>query len=244
MSDNPRLCPLIGIPCFKSEEGRGVFLGQNASYVEAIGAAGGAPILIPLISDEEKLRAIYVKLDGLLLAGGGDVDPSYYGEERHPACSKVDPLRDWVELTLARWALAEGLPILAICRGIQVLNVAAGGTLYQDLPSQRPSEIDHTYHPERPLTELVHSVEVEPGSRLAGIVGEGCLAVNSGHHQAVKDVAPGFKVAARAPDGVVEAIESEAHPFALGVQWHPEELVKDASHMQRMFEDFVSAARS
>jgi putative glutamine amidotransferase len=236
---------LIGIPTYHDQSSRGspVFA-QNRTYVEAVATAGGAPVLIPLNLDEGALRAIYERLDGLLLAGGEDVHPKHYGEAIHEKCGQIDEARDTVELTLTRWALAEDLPILAICRGIQVLNVAAGGTLYQDIASQVPGVLKHDCWPDYPRNYLAHQVMVNDDSLMAAILGQGRVGVNSTHHQAVKDLAPRFRVVARAPDGVIEAIEGHDHVFALGVQWHPEELLEDAPPMRRLFEEFVSAARS
>jgi putative glutamine amidotransferase len=238
--------PLIGIPGRhdqSSRSGSPVFA-QNQTYVEAVATAGGAPVLIPLNLGEGALRAICERLDGLLLAGGVDVHPRHYGEAIHEKCGQIDEARDAVELTLTRWALAGGLPVLAICRGIQVLNVATGGTLYQDIASQVPGSLKHDYWPDYPRNLLTHQVTVDNDSRLAAILGGTQVAVNSLHHQALKDLAPNFIVVGRSPDGLIEAIEGHDHPFALGVQWHPEELVKDAPPMRRLFEEFVSAARS
>jgi putative glutamine amidotransferase len=237
--------PLIGIPSRRDRSSRGspVFA-QSRTYVEAVAITGGAPLLIPLNLDEGALRAIYERLDGLLLTGGEDLHPRYYGEAIHEKCGQIDEARDMVELTLTRWALAEGLPIFAICRGIQVLNVAAGGTLYQDIASQVPGSLKHDCWPDHPRNYLAHQVTVNGDSYLAAVLGHRRIGVNSTHHQAVKDLAPSFRVAARATDGLIEAIEGHDHPFALGVQWHPEDLVEDAPSMRRLFEDFVSAARS
>jgi len=238
--------PLIGIPSRSdqsSPHSLPVFA-QNQTYVAAVAVAGGAPVLIPLNLDEEALRAIYERLDGLLLAGGGDLHPKHYGEAIHEKCGHIDEARDTVELTLTRWALAEGLPVFGICRGIQVMNVAAGGTLYQDIASQVPGSLKHDCWPDYPRNYLAHQVTVNADSRLAAILGQRRVGVNSMHHQAVKDLAPRFRVVARDPDGLIEAIEDHDHPFALGVQWHPEELVEDAPPMRRLFEHFVSAARS
>jgi putative glutamine amidotransferase len=237
--------PLIGIPGRHDQSSHGSpVLAQSRTYVEAVAIAGGAPVLIPLNLDEGALRAIYERLDGLLLAGGVDVHPRHYGEAVHEKCGEIDEARDAVELTLTRWALVEGLPFLAICRGIQVLNVAAGGTLYQDIASQVPGSLKHDYWPDYPRNLLPHQVTVHNDSHLAAILGGTRVAVNSLHHQAVKDLAPRFRIVARADDGLIEAIEGHDHPFALGVQWHPEELVEDAPPTRRLFEEFVSAARS
>jgi putative glutamine amidotransferase len=238
--------PLIGIPGHSDQSSRSgaPTFAQNRTYVEAIAITGGAPVLIPLNLDEEALRAIYERLDGLLLTGGVDVHPRHYGEAIHEKCGQIDEARDAVELTLTRWALAEGLPILAICRGIQVLNVAAGGTLYQDIASQSPDSLKHDYWPDYPRNLLAHQVTVNDDSQLVTILSQSQIGVNSMHHQAVKDLAPRFKAVARSTDGLIEAIEDHDHPFALGVQWHPEELLEDAPPMRRLFGEFVSAARS
>jgi putative glutamine amidotransferase len=237
--------PLIGIPSRHDQSGRSgsPILAQSRTYVEAVTTAGGAPVLIPLNLGEEALRAIYERLDGLLLAGGIDVHPRHYGETIHEKCGQIDEAQDAVELTLARWALDGRLPILAICRGIQVLNVAAGGTLYQDIASQVPDSLKHDYWPDYPRNLLPHQVTVNNDSHLAAILGGTQVAVNSLHHQVIKDLASRFRVVARSADGLIEAIEDQSHPFALGVQWHPEELMGDAP-MRRLFEEFVSAARS
>jgi putative glutamine amidotransferase len=200
------------------------------------------PVLIPAVADESGLRRVYDRLDGLLLAGGGDVDPALYGESPHPATKYVAPERDEVELVLTRWALDDRLPILAICRGVQVLNVAAGGTLYQDVSDQLPSALKHDYHPGYPRTLTPHSVAPVPGSRLADLLLDPLIPVNSLHHQGIRDLARGLVASAHATDGLIEGVEHGAHPFALGVQWHPEELVEEDRRMRRLFEAFVEAA--
>ena len=243
--DKTAVYPLVGIPSRNDQTSRSgtPIFAQNQTYVAAVATTGGAPLLIPLNLDEGALRAIYEQLNGLLLAGGGDLDPKHYGEAIHEKCGQIDEARDRVELTLAGWALAEGLPVFGICRGIQVLNVAAGGALYQDIASQAPGSLKHDCWPDHPRNYLAHQVTVNGDSQLAAILGQRRVGVNSMHHQTVKDLAPSFKVVARATDGLIEAIESHDHPFALGVQWHPEELVEDAPPMRRLFEEFVSAAR-
>ncbi len=222
--------PLIGIPSRSDQTNRSgtPIFAQNRTYVEAVATAGGSPVLIPLNLNEGALRSVYERLDGLLLAGGGDLDPKHYGEAIHEKCGQPDEARDIVELTLARWSLAEGLPVFGICRGIQVMNVAAGGTLHQDIASQVPGSLKHDYWPGYPRNSLPHQVTVNDDSHLAAILGQCQVAVNSMHHQAVKDLAPRFRVVARATDGLIEAIEDDDHPFAVAVQWHPEELVEDA----------------
>jgi len=213
------------------------------SYLHALVQAGAMPLILPLIEDKEKLRIAYDRLDGLLLAGGGDVDPAAYGEPRHPATSNVDPRRDQVEAILTSWALTDGTPILAICRGIQLLNVAAGGTLYQDVSDQLPGALKHDYYPNYPRTLTPHDVEISPGSRIASILADTDLPVNSTHHQGIRIPAPGLDVVARAPDGLTEGLEHADHPFALGVQWHPEDLVGHDRRMRRLFGALVEATR-
>jgi putative glutamine amidotransferase len=219
--------------------------GQGRSYCRSVALAGGAPALIPPNLGENAWRALYRRLDGLLLSGGVDVSPALYGEEPHPMLGKVDDSLDEAELVLTRWALADGMPLLGVCRGIQVLNVAAGGSLYQDLPAQYPGALQHRCSPpDYPSTHRAHAVHVEPGSRLAAILGAHQIAVNSRHHQAVKSVAAGLYVSARAPDGVIEGIESEGERFVVGVQWHPENLADDDPQMLALFEALVHAAGS
>jgi putative glutamine amidotransferase len=208
-------------------------------YIKRLEAAGAAPIVIPLLEHEPALRAIYERLDGLFLAGGDDVDPSHYGEAPHPKLGEVNRNRDRVELRLLRWGLEDRLPILAVCRGIQVLNVGAGGTLYQDIQAQIPTAMRHSYHKIKPRNYRAHGVTIEPDSRLAKLMGCHVADVNSLHHQAVKDVAPGFRVTARATDGVIEGIECLNGHFAVGVQWHPEALAEEDSTMQALFDGFV-----
>jgi len=237
------MSPLIGIPCRATDDPAPRFF-NNQSYVRALEAAGGSAVLIPLLADQAALRAIYERLDGVLLAGGGDIEPGRYGDaERHPNLFGLDAAQDEVETTLTLWALGDGRPLLAICRGIQVLNVAVGGTLWQDVPSQWPSDVDHPGK-DRPRSAVNHLVTIEPRSRLAAIVGDEPLGVNSFHHQAIRQLAPGFVVTAVAPDGVIEAIETPDSRFALGVQFHPEEMWSVSERLARLFRAFVQECAS
>jgi putative glutamine amidotransferase len=242
-SDNP---PAIGITCFRlqaEQQHHPLRFGQNQSYIHAVFRAGAAPLLLPLTVDRALLRTIYDRLDGLLLPGGGDVDPAHYGEAVHEKCGLISPGRDEMELALARWAAAEGKPLLAICRGIQVLNVALGGSLYQDIGSQIPDALLHTHNPDYPRDHLPHTAAISPNTRLAHLVGTNSLPINSLHHQAIKDVALQLTVTARTPDRVIEAVEMSKHPFALGVQWHPEELAPNDARAQRLFDALVKACQ-
>ncbi len=217
--------------------------GMLRTYVEALLGAGALPVIVPLGLSESDRRELAGRLDGLLLPGGGDVDPAEYGEAPHPKLADdLDPLRDSIEIGLARDAVATGLPLLAVCRGIQVLNVALGGTLIQDIPSQVPGAMRHSFRlREAPREHLAHEVQVAEGSRLAEVLGAPIVRVNSRHHQAVRAVAPGLEIVARAPDGVIEGVELPGHPFLLGVQWHPENL-QALPEMKRLFVGFVEAA--
>lgn len=222
----------------------------NEPYVVGVREAGGLPLLVTPAHAGESLRAMYELLDGLLVSGGEDVEPARYGETpAHPSVETV-PERDTMELRLLEWALTDGLPVLAICRGIQVLNIALGGTLYQDLPSERPDgDVPHDQSkatPPVPRTEASHAVTVLPGSFLGDLIGAGELSVNSMHHQGIKALAPRLFPVAYAPDGLIEAVEAnDPAPvtFLVGVQWHPEELAHAGDRAsRRLFDAFVTAA--
>ncbi len=218
--------------------------GLMTSYVEAIRLAGGVPLLIPLSASEEELHAILSRVDGLMLPGGGDIDPSFYGSQPHPTLGDVDPDRDRIELFVARHAAETETPLLAICRGHQVLNVALGGTMWEDIASQRPASQRHDYFLNFPRTYLPHTVQLKPNSQLAGILGRAQTPVNSMHHQAVRTIADGLVISAESDDGIVEGLEHPDHPFLIGVQWHPENLVHDDPAMLALFQALVAAATS
>jgi len=244
---NDRPSPIVGITCTEIQADRSESpprQGQSQSYLRAISRAGAAPLLIPFLDTRSLLRSLYERVDGLLLSGGGDIDPVHYGETRHERCGRVIPERDETELLLVRWAMDDGKPLLAICRGIQVLNVALGGSLYQDIEAQVPGAGRHDWYPGYPRDYRPHTVTLVPHSRLAGILKATFLPVNSFHHQAVRDPAAGLSVVAHAPDGIIEAVEAEGHPFAIGVQWHPEEMAADDEQAQRLFDAFVGQLRA
>jgi putative glutamine amidotransferase len=201
--------------------------------------------MIPLV-DDETLRAVYEGLDGVFLPGGADIDPASYGKAPHPLCDKTDRERDRVELALARWALEDGKPVLGVCRGMQLINVAAGGSLYQDLKEQLPGSIKHDYFPfaGQSFTRdyLAHEVAVTDGTRLARLFGAGALKVNSMHHQGVREVGPGLRPTALSPDGLIEALEGDARGgYVFGVQWHPEALTDKDAQARALFADFIAA---
>ena len=216
-------------------------------YVNVLADAGAVPWLVPLFPDDEPtLRAIYERLDGVFLTGGVDVDPATYGAERHAMCDRADAARDSTEIALIRWALADRKPILGVCRGIQIINVACGGSLHQHLADDRPQGIKHDYFPTAThytRDYLSHAVRVEVGSHLHGILGVDELEVNSMHHQGIDRLASGLRPSALAPDGLVEGVEMDDGQYLVAVQWHPEELAEAHPNMRRLFTDFVGAAR-
>lgn len=232
--------PVIGITGRHYQynaEIKGVFVGDD--YTKGIYEAGGLPVVLPYTDVEEQLKAWGSELDGLLLSGGEDMDPSYFKETPMLGLGEVSPERDRLEASLTHDMLALGKPILGICRGVQVLNVLTGGSLYQDLPRQ----IKAMQHSQKaPRSHLAHDVEILRNSQLYRLLGATTVKVNTFHHQAIKDVAPGFIVTAKASDGVIEAIESTKYPFVLGVQWHPENLWEKYPIFHKLFQGLVEAA--
>jgi putative glutamine amidotransferase len=219
---------------------------MNQRYFLAATIVGGVPWMIPLLDDDEAtLREIYERLDGLLIPGGVDLDPATFGEPRHPKLGAVDPARDRVELQLTRWAIEDRKPILGLCRGIQVINVSLGGTLYQDIAAQVPTAIKHDYFPTAGFERdhLAHEVELAPGSRIRKALERGRIQVNSMHHQGIKDLASALVPSAVAPDGLVEAVEHDSEHFMVGVQWHPEVFEMTDPHTRHLFHEFVAHAR-
>lgn len=240
--------PTIGIPAYTDSHDEGELVVRRA-YTAALYAAGATPVLLPPTQDEQALAQLYALCDGLLLSGGGDLATASYGAADSGKLTSVDVERDAFECDLARRALHGGKPLLGICRGIQALNVAAGGTLIQDIPSETATKLLHATPPGMPRGYSAHTIDVVPNSLLAEALGLDDpalltqLPVNSWHHQAVLDVAPGFTVVAHAPDGIIEAIEwpQRKEAFVLGVQWHPEGMVPDSAPMTALFCAFVAA---
>ena len=232
--------PLIGItPLHDPRRGR---LWILPHYPAALEEAGALPVLLPLTDDGEVLDQLSGRLDGLLLSGGHDVDPALYGQELLPCCGPLSPAKDRAELALLERFLRLDKPVLALCRGMQLLNVHLGGTLYQDLDTQFPTRVPHRQQP--PYELPVHAVSVSPGGPLYRIVGREQLAVNSYHHQAVRHTAPALSVQARAPDGLVEAVALPGARFVLGVQWHPEDLYREDEGAAAFFSAFTAACRA
>lgn len=217
-----------------------------AAYSRAVDRNGGVPMLVPLDLSPDALRALYESADGVLLAGGDDLHPANYGESIQPHCGAPDALRDATELKIARWALDERKPLLGICRGLQMINVASGGTLYQDVDTEYPDPITHRVRGEQGMPiNAPHPVAITEGSRLANALGATTVTVNSGHHQAVKDVGNGLQVTARASDQLIEGAESsDPERYILAVQFHPELLVDEDPRMNGIFRDFIAACRA
>lgn len=229
--------PLIGITTYgRNETGHFTLPGQ---YVDAVRRAGGVPVLVP--PGDPNVDMLLQRIDGWILAGGGDIDPSHYGGSHHETIYMLDPERDSTEIEIARRLVESTQPTLCICRGSQVLNVALGGTLIEHLPDVVGEEILHRLPPRNPTP---HAILVEPGYRLSEILGEGELVSASWHHQAVRKLAPGLAVVARAPDGTIEAFEMQEHTWLFAVQWHPELTAAEDPVQQRLFDELVRACQS
>lgn len=234
--------PLIGIAChadFRQESGRPIYC-NNRAYSHAIEQAGGIPVLIPFLDDVAALETLLVRLDGVLLSGGVDIAPERYHEEPHPMLRRTSAELDEFEFTLARWALEENMPLLGICRGMQLLNVVFGGTLYQDLDALYPGGMNHC-HQELPRNTISHDVFVEAGSRMEKILGTRQFGVNTLHHQAVNMPGKGVHITGRAEDGMPELMEVPAYRFVMAVQFHPEEIFMKESACANLFSAFVQA---
>ncbi len=209
-------------------------------YSQAIQHGGGAPVLIPVAQTRETLRTILDRLDGLLLSGGPDINPRNYGEEPLAGLEEVDEGLDLMEIEIARLAFQRDLPILAICRGIQVLNVAQGGTLYQDIPAQVKGSINHLQKADKGVN--THSIKIEANTSLHRIFRRREIWVNGKHHQAIKELAHGLIISAQAKDEIIEAVEHPSKTFVLGVQWHPEGTWKNDPYSKKLFRAFILAA--
>ena len=237
--------PIIGCTTYKKRvpQKRPIDIyGLMPSYTEAITAAGGIPLLIPLGLNDEDLQAIVEFVDGILLPGVGDIEPGVYNGRSEVSMWGIDPERDRTEFYVTRATMTMRKPVLAICRGIQVFNVALGGTLWEDVMSLVPGALDHALPDEMPRNHLAHTITLEADSLIARQMGKNESWVNSIHHQAIRDLAPDLIVSATAPDGIIEAAEVPGHPFAVGVQWHPENLIQDDPVMLSLFEGLVETA--
>lgn len=230
--------PLIGISCsYEQKEGR-YHLAE--AYVEAVIAAGGVPVILPGSWSIKKAAPYLKAVKGLILAGGGDVDPAYFNEEPHPNLGEITPSRDRFEIMLVKSALRMNKPVLGICRGIQIINIACGGTLIQHIPAVVKKPLKHSQA--APRDHATHRVFIDKSSRLAKILQTDAIRVNSFHHQAVANPAVGFNVSAISSDSVIEAIEHPKYRFVHGVQWHPECMVINDKASRLLFKAFVTEA--
>lgn len=230
--------PIIGIFASVDGEGRTSVL---PSYAEAVEKTGGVPVLFPYTEDRRSLDRFLALCDGFLFAGGPDMDPAYYGEERSPSCGAVEEKRDTLDLEAFPRAYATGKPILGICRGAQLINVALGGTLYQDIPSELQTEIAHVQN--EPKFSYSHEIRVLPATPLSALFGTCRVRVNSFHHQAIKSLGCGLSVMAAADDGVIEALYLMEKQYLRAYQWHPERLYGTDEYSQRIFRDFTEACK-
>lgn len=229
--------PLIGITSYGRNADNRYTL--PAEYVDAVRRAGGIPVILP--PGEPHTAHLLPLLDGVILAGGGDIDPARYSGTMHDTIYMLDAERDSGELDITEKLLATQIPMFCICRGLQVLNVSLGGTLIEHLPDVVGEQVAHRMPPRVPT---LHSVALDPGSRLAGILGQQEVVASSWHHQAVRDLAEPLKVVATAPDGTIEAVEMPAHPWLIAVQWHPELTAADDPLQQALFDALVNAAKN
>lgn len=228
--------PLIGITTAGQHDTRLFCI--RGEYVEAVRQAGGLPILLP--PGETDVAAILDRVDGLIFSGGGDIDPAVYNGQSHHSIYNVDPQRDRFELALAKLVLKTDIPVLGICRGLEMLVVASGGSLIPHLPDEFGEAVIHRTHQTRPSE---HRVQIAPDSRLAAVIGVTEPQIVSWHHQAVRTVPASWRTVARAPDGVIEALEHEYHPWAIALQWHPELSLNDPQQ-QRIFQAFIATAQN
>ena len=229
------MAPIIGIPAVSHEAKR-----KFINYKEAVEAHGGTVRF--LIHNEQPTEAFVADIDGLLIPGGGDIHPKYFGEQWHPTLIYVNEARDESEIRLSQQALKADLPILGICYGFQIMGIAMGGNLYQDIDDEYPKQA--LCHTEVNAKDSQHKIQIESGSLLSQITGESVAEVNSAHHQAVNEEGDGFVVTARTTDGIIEAMENPSKRFVLGVQYHPERMLKEPNlekHATKLFSVFINA---
>ena len=218
--------------------------GQRRLFIDAVVAAGGVPLILPLIGDETILRALYELCSGLLLSGGNDVDPSLYGAQPDEHTKDISPRRDAQELLLLKWALSDHVPVLGICRGMQLMNVALGGSLHQDIASKLPGSVNHTATVDKEdFTYLAHKLKLDPKSKLAGILGAEDIKTNALHHQSVNKLSDQLIATAWAEDGIIEAVELPGKRFVIGVQSHPEALIIAEPRWHELFQSFVESSK-
>lgn len=234
--------PLIGITTSRTTNQIGTAqTSVNEDYIRAITDADGSPLLIPNNINLENLEDLVIKLDGIMFSGGGDIDPGAYGSQYHPKVNGIDHTRDQLELDLFKIVHQKEIPYLGICRGLQIVNVALGGTLYEDISDQRPGSLQHQTPKKFPRDHLAHTVIIDSDNLLERNFNDKQVKVNSMHHQGIKTLAPRLKPIAYAPDGLIEACEQIDHRFGVCVQWHPE-CIPDDANMQQLFKSFILAA--
>jgi putative glutamine amidotransferase len=238
--------PFILLPASAQNTHSPQTYGQNQANIDAIVRAGGNPVMV-VHPDDTALADLLQFVDGIFLAGGHDVDPNEYGEEKKAYTCNIDKDRDRIELALVRIAHKKNIPLLGICRGMQVMNIALGGSLYQDVLEEMPGAVVHDFHYDagnKPLPRGLyeHVVTLTPGTQFREIAAQEVIEVNSLHHQGIKKLGTGLLPVGLAPDGLIEAIEATNHPFAIGVQWHPEELDDDTS--TKLFTAFIAACNA
>ncbi|WP_249871726.1 gamma-glutamyl-gamma-aminobutyrate hydrolase family protein [Oceanobacillus saliphilus] len=233
--------PIIGVTA-SMETDKAYYSVANRN-VKAILAAGGIPIILPYYMEQAEINQISDRIDGLYATGGYDIDPILFGEEPHPQLGTIIPERDQAELALMKIMLEKKKPILGVCRGSQILNIAAGGDMYQDIYSQiNKNLLQHSQ--KAPFDYCSHFVEVKEGTLLHHLTGKSKFRINSFHHQANRAVPDGFQVSGKASDGIIEAIESKIHPFVLGLQWHPEALINERDDPSlKIYQGFIKACR-
>lgn len=231
--------PIIGLIPLVDEEKESLWM--LPGYMDGVRMAGGIPVMLPLTDDAGDLNRLCALCDGFLLTGGHDVSPAVYGAQKLPVCGACSELRDRMERIVLDAVLQGDKPVLGICRGIQFINAALGGTLYQDLPTQHPSDTEHHQHP--PYDVPVHAVSVRPGSALHALLGKDALMVNSYHHQAICELSPELETMAVSEDGLIEAVRLPGRKFLWGVQWHPEFAFRRDEDCAAIFRAFVDACR-
>jgi putative glutamine amidotransferase len=244
MSPESSRGPRIGVPYrTKNEEVTGKSF-KLEKYLDAVRQGGAEPVLVSLLLLSSELRQLAQTLDGVLLTGSpADVDPARFGAARRPECNDPDPERERTDFALLDHAFAEHKPVLAICFGVQSLNVFRGGTLIQDIPSELRTQIEHDWEREKGAPETFHAAHIEPGSQLARLAAAAEATVNSSHHQSIQEPGRGLRVVAHAPDGVIEAVEWTGDSnWVMGVQWHPERMAGTDALAQSLFRGLVSAA--
>lgn len=234
--------PIIGITTFNEHKDQRNYNSVDYNYINSVTLAGGVPVLLPIINNKEDIKEYLNNIDGLIFSGGEDILPAIYEENPINELRAISTERDFFEIELFKLAYDMDKPILGICRGIQLINVASGGTLYQDIYVQRENTLGHS--PTKiERNSLYHFIDIEKGSKLFDIFNEDKIMVNSFHHQSVKNVSHEFRITARSYDGIIEAIEAKNKKFVIGVQWHPEALVMNYQEFIKLFKEFVDAAK-